>query len=54
MRPAPGLGQYRTPVKGLYLSGAGTHPTGGVCSLPGKLAAETLLGDLAKAEKKRE
>lgn len=53
MRPAPGLGQYRTPVKGLYLSGAGTHPTGGVCSLPGKLAAETLLGDLAKAAKKR-
>lgn len=52
MRPAPGLGQYRTPVKGLYLSGAGTHPTGGVCSLPGKLAAETLLSDLAKAARK--
>ena len=25
-RPAPGLGNYRTPVEGIYLSGAGTHP----------------------------
>jgi phytoene dehydrogenase-like protein len=48
MRPAPGFGSYRTPVPGLYLSGAGTHPTGGVCSLPGKLAAQTFLADLAK------
>ena len=45
MRPAEGLGSYRTPVEGLYLSGAGTHPTGGVCALPGKLSAETLLRD---------
>lgn len=44
-RPAPGLGGYRMPVAGLYLSGAGTHPTGGVCGLPGKLAAQTLLRD---------
>ena len=46
MRPAPGLGGYRMPVAGLYLSGAGTHPTGGVCALPGKLAAQTLLRDI--------
>ncbi|WP_372788112.1 phytoene desaturase family protein [Paraconexibacter sp.] len=45
MRPAPGLGGYKMPVDGLYLSGAGTHPTGGVCALPGKLAAQTLLRD---------
>jgi phytoene dehydrogenase-like protein len=45
MRPAAGLGAYRMPVEGLYLSGAGTHPTGGVCGLPGKLAAQTLLHD---------
>jgi len=51
MRPAPGFGRYRTPVPGLYLSGAGTHPTGGVCSLPGKLAAQTMLGDLDKPRK---
>jgi phytoene dehydrogenase-like protein len=45
LRPAMGLGAYKTPVAGLYLSGAGTHPTGGVCGLPGKFAAETVLRD---------
>ena len=28
LKPAAGLAGYRTPVKGLYLSGAGTHPVG--------------------------
>jgi phytoene dehydrogenase-like protein len=46
LRPAMGFGSYRTPVPGLYLSGAGTHPTGGLCGLPGKLAAETVLRDV--------
>jgi phytoene dehydrogenase-like protein len=45
LRPAMGFGAYRTPVPGLYLSGAGTHPTGGLCGLPGKLAAATVLRD---------
>lgn len=43
LKPALGLGGYKTPIDGFYLSGAGTHPTGGVCALPGKLAAETLM-----------
>lgn len=43
LKPAPGLGAYKTPIDGLYLSGAGTHPVGGVCALPGKLAAQTAL-----------
>jgi phytoene dehydrogenase-like protein len=43
LRPAMGFGAYKTPVPGLYLSGAGTHPTGGLCGLPGKLAAQALL-----------
>jgi phytoene dehydrogenase-like protein len=43
LKPALGFGNYTTPVDGLYLSGASTHPVGGVCGLPGKLAAETLL-----------
>jgi phytoene dehydrogenase-like protein len=43
LKPALGLGAYKTPIEGFYLSGAGTHPVGGVCGLPGKLAAETLL-----------
>lgn len=42
-RPAPGLGGYRTPFKGLYLAGAGSHPSGGVCGWPGRLAAETAM-----------
>jgi phytoene dehydrogenase-like protein len=43
LRPAMGFGSYKTPVPGLWLSGAGTHPTGGLCGLPGKLAAQALL-----------
>jgi phytoene dehydrogenase-like protein len=45
LRPAMGFGTYKSPVPGLYLSGAGTHPTGGLCGLPGKLAAQKLLKD---------
>ena len=42
-RPAPELGGYKTPVDGLYLASAGSHPSGGVCGQPGKLAAECAL-----------
>jgi beta-carotene ketolase (CrtO type) len=45
LRPAPGFSRYRTPITGLYLSGAGTHPGGGVHGLPGKLAASAVLAD---------
>jgi beta-carotene ketolase (CrtO type) len=45
LRPAPGFSRYRTPVAGLYLSGAGTHPGGGVHGMPGKLAASAVLDD---------
>jgi beta-carotene ketolase (CrtO type) len=50
LRPAPGFARYRTPVPGLYLSGAGTHPGGGVHGMPGKLAAAAVLAD-ARGEK---
>jgi len=53
LRPAPGFARYRTPVAGLYLSGAGTHPGGGVHGMPGKLAAEALLSD-ERGETRRE
>jgi phytoene dehydrogenase-like protein len=43
LRPAQGFGGYRTPVPGLYLSGAGTHPTAGICGIPGQLAAREVL-----------
>jgi phytoene dehydrogenase-like protein len=48
LRPALGVGGYRTPIRGLYLSGAGTHPGGGVSGLPGMLAARCVLRDVRR------
>jgi phytoene dehydrogenase-like protein len=45
-RPVPGWGNYRTPVRGLYLCGSGTHPGGGVMGAPGHNAAREILRDL--------
>ena len=45
-RPLPDLSDYRTPVDGLYLCSAGTHPGGGVIGAPGHNAARTVIGDL--------
>ena len=45
LRPTRRLGGHRTPVAGLYLSGAGTSPAGGIVGTPGKLAAKALLAD---------
>jgi phytoene dehydrogenase-like protein len=43
MRPAYGLKQSETPIKGLYLCGAGTHPGGFLTGTSGRLAAERVL-----------
>ena len=45
MRPSPLLAQYATPVDGLYLCGAGTHPGGGVMAACGHNAAMRVLKD---------
>jgi phytoene dehydrogenase-like protein len=45
MRPVPGYARYRTPVRGLYLCGAGAHPGGGVTGAPGHNAARAVLAD---------
>jgi phytoene dehydrogenase-like protein len=45
MRPLPGYADYRTPVKGLYLCGAATHPGGGVMGACGYNAAREILKD---------
>jgi len=45
MRPVPGWAQYRTPINGLYLCGAGAHPGGGVTGAPGRNAAHQVLRD---------
>ena len=42
LRPVPGAAQYSTPVKGLYLCGAGSHPGGGVMGLAGRNAANEI------------
>jgi phytoene dehydrogenase-like protein len=48
MRPVPGWSQYRTPVDGLYLCGAGAHPGGGVTGAPGRNCAHQALRDWKK------
>ena len=45
-RPLIGWAQYRTPLKRLYLCGAGTHPGGGITGLPGANAAREIARDL--------
>jgi phytoene dehydrogenase-like protein len=48
MRPVPGWSQYRTPISGLYLCGAGAHPGGGVTGAPGHNAAHQAIRDMKK------
>jgi phytoene dehydrogenase-like protein len=45
MRPTLGWAQYRMPIDGLFLCGAGTHPGGGITGLSGRNAAR----EIAKA-----
>ena len=43
LRPVAGWADYRTPIRGLYQCGSGTHPGGGVMGAPGRLAARKIL-----------
>ncbi len=45
MRPVPGYANYRSPIKGLYQCGSGTHPGGGVMGMGGHNAAREILKD---------
>jgi phytoene dehydrogenase-like protein len=47
-RPFPGYGQYRMPVKNMYMCGSSTHPGGGVSSACGANAAREILMDLRR------
>src|SRR5207249_9053030 len=47
-RPFAGAGQYRTPLAGLYLCGASTHPGGNITGLCGYNAARVIAADLGK------
>jgi len=48
LRPLPGWSAYRSPLPGLYLCGASTHPGGGVSGASGRSAAHVLLKDLRR------
>ncbi|MBI4457101.1 MAG: NAD(P)/FAD-dependent oxidoreductase [Acidobacteria bacterium] len=45
-RPFPEVSNYRTPIKNLYLTGAGTHPTGNITGAPGYNTAQVIVRDL--------
>jgi len=47
-RPVLGHGNYRAPLRGLYLCGAGAHPGGGVTGAPGHNSAREILRDVRR------
>ena len=53
MRPLPAHARYATPIRALYLCGAGTHPGGGVTGAPGFNAAHRILSDLSRKRELR-
>jgi phytoene dehydrogenase-like protein len=53
MRPVPGYADYRTPIQGLYLCGAATHPGGGVMGACGYNAAREILRDMGGRARRR-
>ena len=48
LRPFLGMSSYRTHLKGLYLTGASTHPGGGIMGASGRNAARVVLKDLSR------
>ncbi len=52
LRPVRGYADYRTPVAGLYLCGAGTHPGGGVSGANGRNCAREVLRDVRRQERR--
>lgn len=52
-RPMLGHGNYRGPLPGLYMCGAGTHPGGGVTGAPGHNAAREILSDFKRGRLNR-
>jgi beta-carotene ketolase (CrtO type) len=42
-RPLPEIANYKTPIDGLFLTGAGTHPGGSISGMPGRNCARVFL-----------
>ena len=49
LRPALTMSSYRGPVDGLYLTGASTHPGGGIMGAAGRNTGSVILHDLARS-----
>lgn len=43
LRPLPEIADYKTPIRGLYLTGAGTHPGGSISGMPGRNCARVFI-----------
>ncbi len=43
LRPLPEIANYQTPIKNLYLTGAGTHPGGSISGMPGRNCARVFV-----------
>jgi phytoene dehydrogenase-like protein len=52
LRPVRGYADYRTPVEGLYLCSAGTHPGGGISGVNGTNCAREVLRDRRRRRKR--
>jgi phytoene dehydrogenase-like protein len=48
LRPFVGMAGYRSHLRGLYLTGASTHPGGGIMGASGRNAARVLMRDLGR------
>ncbi|MCO5314842.1 MAG: NAD(P)/FAD-dependent oxidoreductase [Solirubrobacterales bacterium] len=53
MRPSVSLSGYSTPVPGLFLTGAGTHPGGGITGVPGRNSAAVVMEHLGITKRAR-
>ncbi len=51
-RPAAGYADLRTPVRGLYQAGSGTHGGGGVTGIPGRNVVRQVLADRRRAARR--
>ena len=54
LRPLPEIANYTTPIKNLYLTGAGTHPGGAISGMPGRNCARVFLSQQQPLVKARQ
>lgn len=53
LRPLPELANYQTPIAGLFLTGAGTHPGGSISGMPGRNCARVFLRSQGRLQQTR-